>query len=261
MRAILSDTIAEMVDRKVVWIYAAASVIGVLIILAARQLEVQFHAEGMDMQDMGQVFTSPRLYLFHKFTYYLVLLSILVTAGLIPKMLVKGRADFFLSKPMSRKTLLLNKLLAVWVAYGVMITLVMLIETVVGGLAFGVFDPGVVYLVLANLLAFFVWLSITVFAGVISGSGPTSILMVFAVWVVQQILALHEGVGELLDSPVLGKGIDVLYYIFPKTVAISDQTLSYVTGGSFPWMPLYSSLAFAVVLVYVTIYVFNRQDY
>jgi ABC-type transport system involved in multi-copper enzyme maturation permease subunit len=250
-----------MLDRKVVWIYAAASVVGVLVLLVARQFEVQFQAEGMDMQDMGPMLTSPLLFLYHKFTYYLVFLSVMVTAGLLPKMLIKGRADYFLSKPLLRKTLLLNKLFAVWVVYGAMIVLVMLVEAAVGGVAFSIFDAGVVYIVLANLLALFVWLSITFFAGIISGSGPTSILMAFAVWVVQQILAFHKGISQLIDTPLLSEAVTAAYYIWPKTIAISDQSLNYVTGGSFDWMPLYSSLIFALGLVYVTVFIFNRRDY
>lgn len=261
MRGILADTIAEMVDRKVLWIYGAAAVVGMLVILVARQMQVQFHAEGMDLQDMGAALTSPRLFLYHKFAYYLVFLTVMISAGLVPKMMVRGRADFYLSKPLSRKTLLLNKLFAIWLVYGALLTAVMLIEMAVGGLGFGVFDAKVFYLVLCELLALFVWLTITVFAGIVSGSGPTSILIAFAVWVVQQLLALHEGISRLLDSPVLGKGVEILYYIWPKTIKISEEGLNYVTGSSFDWMPLYSSLIFAAVLVYVTVYIFNRQNH
>ena len=87
MRGILSDTIAEMVDRKVLWVYASVTLVGLLVILASRSLEMQFQFDGAGAQGMSDVLESPRLWLYNKFMYYLVFLSVLMTAGLVPSML------------------------------------------------------------------------------------------------------------------------------------------------------------------------------
>lgn len=261
MRGILFDTISEMLDRKMLWIYAGVTLLGLLVILATRSVEVQFQTEGIDMQAMNEAFGSPRLWFYNKFMYYLVFLSVLVTAGLVPNMLSKGRVDYYLSKPLSRKQWLLTKMLSVWIVYGGVMGVVMLIQGAAGAVAFGVIDSGMIYIVLTNLLAFFIWLSVTTFAGVFSASAPMSILAVFLLWILQQILSLHEMINQFLDSALIEKGIDILYYIVPKTIEISEGTLRLAGGGSVDWMPLYSSAAFAVALLYVTVYLFNRREY
>lgn len=261
MRGILSDTISEMLDRKMLWIYAGVTLLGLLVILATRSVEMQFQTEGIDMQAMNEAFGSPRLWLYNKFMYYLVFLSVLVTAGLVPNMLAKGRVDYYLSKPLSRKQWLLTKVLSVWIVYGGVMSLVMLVQGAAGAAAFGVVDFGMIYIILTNLLAFFIWLSVTTFAGVFSASAPMSILAVFLLWILQQILSLHDMINEFLDSALIEKGIDILYYIVPKTIEISEGTLRLADGGSVDWMPLYSSAAFAVALLYLTVYMFNRKDY
>lgn len=261
MRGILSDTIAEMLDRKMLWVYAGVTLVGLLVILAMRSIELEFQMEGMDLQAMNEMIGSPRLWFYNKFMYYLVFLSVLVTAGLVPNMLSKGRVDYYLSKPLSRKQWLLTKMFAIWITYGSVMTLVMLVQGAVGAVAFGAIDSGMIYIVLTNLLVFFIWLSVTTFAGVFSASAPMSILAVFLLWIVQQILSLHELINEFLDSTLIGKGIDILYYIVPKTIEISEGTLRLADGGSVEWMPIYSSVAFAVVLMYATVFMFNRKDY
>lgn len=261
MRGILSDTISEMLDRKMLWLYAGVTLLGLLVILATRSVEMQFQTEGIDMQAMNEAFGSPRLWFYNKFMYYLVFLSVLVTAGLIPNMLSKGRVDYYLSKPLSRKQWLLTKIFAVWIVYGGVMTLVMLIQGAAGAAAFDAVDSGIIYIILTNLLVFFIWLCVTTFAGVFSASAPMSILAVFLLWILQQILSLHHIINEFIDSTLIEKGIDILYYIVPKTVEISEGTLRLAGGGAVEWMPLYSSVAFAMVLMYVTVFMFNRKDY
>ena len=261
MRGILSDTIAEMIDRKMLWIYAGITLVGLLVILASRSLEMQFQFDGADAQGMKDAFESPRLWLYNKFMYYLVFLSVLITAGLVPSMLSKGRVDYYLSKPLSRKQWLLTKMFSIWIVYGGVMIIVMLVEWAAGAAAFGVFDSGIFYIILTSLLAFLIWLSVTTLVGVWSTSAPMSILAVFLLWILQQVLSYHEIVNEFLDLPMLAKGLEILYYIVPKTIEISEGTLRLAAGGSVNWMPLYSSAAFTIVLMYVTVYMFNRKEY
>ena len=261
MRGILSDTITEMIDRKMLWIYAGITLVGLLVILASRSLEMQFSVEGVDPQAMSEALGSPRLWLYNKFMYYLVFLSVLITAGLVPAMLSKGRVDYYLSKPLSRKQWLLTKMFSIWIVYGTVMVIVMLIEWAAGAAAFGVFDSGIFYIILTSLLAFIIWLSVTTFVGVLSSSAPMSIMAVFLLWILQQVLSYYDMVNEFLDSALIGKGLEILYYIVPKTIEMSEGALNLAGGGSVNWMPLYSSAAFAVVLMYVTVYMFNRKEY
>lgn len=261
MRGILADTIAEMIDRKMVWVFAAVTLLGLLIVLAARSLEIQFQSEGMDMQSMNEVIGSPLLWLYNKFMYYLVFLSVMVTAGLIPSMLVKGRVDYYLSKPLSRRQYILTKMASVWIVYSGLMFAVMLVVGGAGALAFSVVDTGIVFIILINLLIFFVWLVVTTFVGVWTASAPMSILAVFLLWILQMMLYWLKGLVGLLDSPIWQRVADISYYIVPKTIDISDSTLQLIGGGSFAWTSLYTTLAFAVVLMYFTVFMFNRKNY
>ena len=108
---------------------------------------------------------------------------------------------------------------------------------------------------------FFIWLSVTSFAGVLTGSSGMSIMAAFIVWMAQRILSFHEGIKSFTDSQVVRFIVDALYYIFPKTGEMFDLTDQAVSGNISSWMPLYSSLIFAVVLFFVTVAIFKRKDY
>ncbi len=261
MRGILSDTIAEMLDRKTIWIYSGITLVGVLVVIAMRALEMNFQMEGMNPQGLEGMQDYPRLWFYNKFMYYLVLLSVLLSAGSFPNMLTRGRVDYYLSKPLSRRRHLATKTAALWIVYGTLITVSMLVVGGIGGLTLGTFDIGLIYIILTNLLALFIWLTVTTLASVWAGSAPVSILAVFMIWLLQQVLSLHELFAKLVDWPLIEKTVTVLYYIFPKTIQMSDSTLSLIMGASFDWMPLYSSIIFAFALFYIAIVLFNRKEF
>ena len=177
-------------------------------------------------------------------------------------MLARGRADFFLSKPISRASLLLSKVFGIWIIYGGVMFACFIVNYVVVCVVYGMFDAEIIYVIVMSQLVFLIWLSVTVFVGIITGSNAFSIIAAFLVWLAQSVLTFHDGIKRFIDSETAGYVIDTLYYIFPKPNEISDMTVRLAVGNSVQsWIPLYSSLVFAAVLFYAAIQVFRRKSY
>ncbi len=263
MRGLIRDGIVELFDRKVIYVFGVVSLIAVGIIGLLRSAEVRFEGQiGMNGNSMTEMFSDQVLGGQNQFMSILVFLAVMAAAGLIPNMLVKGRADFYLSKPLSRSALLLRKLISIWIVYGgVVITC-----GLIGVLAFALFNSffswGVLWIFLFKMLGLLIWLSIVVFAGVLTGSTSVSIMSAFFVYVLQWILEWREMMIEFLDSQVVTFSLNLVYYILPKSDELSDITMSLIQQKAIlSWMPLWSSILFAVGLIYITMLLFKHRDY
>lgn len=261
MRGLLADTLAEALERKIVWVFLILAVLGVLVILGARATDINIQGENIDLSDMNSMFGNPVLRILNFFTHVLVFFAVLATAGLIPTMFIKGRADYYLSKPISRPCLLIYRVLAIWFVYGVMMVLAVLVQMVTVWLAFGHLELGVMAVLGIHLLAFMIWLSITTVVGIVSGSGSLSLIAVFVVWLVQKLLSLREFIEGFIDSDLVIYTVRALYYILPKSDDIYDMVVPIASGDPGSWMPLYTSLCFAVVALVAASTVFRNKDY
>lgn len=258
MRGIIRDCFDELLDRKVIYVFGAVTLIAALGSIASFILESK-------LQDMmavaSQVEGSIILRAFNWHMYILVFLSVMATAGLIPDMLARGRADFYLSKPLSRARLLLTKVFGTWIVYGSLMVASFMANYFLSSALNGIFDFRFLYIVIINLLAFLIWLSVTSFAAILTRSTAISMMTAFLVWIAQWVLQYHDFVKEITDSKILIYIVDALYYIFPKASELSSMTNAVIAGGVESWLPLYSSLLFAVALMTVTVVIFNRKSY
>ncbi|HQL25224.1 MAG TPA: hypothetical protein PKY95_12460, partial [candidate division Zixibacteria bacterium] len=107
-----------------------------------------------------------------------------------------------------------------------------------------------------------VWLSVTAFSGILTGSFAVSIMMAFVMWIAQVLLQYHEAVQNVIGSRFVTGIVSGLYYVLPKTSQLGEVTQSLALGRPVEsWLPLWSSLLFAVVLVGITVAMFERKDY
>jgi ABC-type transport system involved in multi-copper enzyme maturation permease subunit len=263
MRGIVKDTVTEMFDRKVHFLFIVMTLVAVVAALIGSGMDIELNMSGAnDMQSVMELMGNPITRGISVFLWLMVFLTVMASAGLIPTMFMKGRADFYLSKPVSRTALLLNKLLAIWLVYGGAMVISGLIVYCVMVAVYGLFDGKVVFLFVLNLVRLFIWLSITVTVGIVSGSTTMSIIAAFLTWVAQLLLRDHNQIKAFFNSQPVGYVIDTLYYIIPKMGEIGELTDSLALGKPIEsWQPLFTSLMFAVVLVYVATIVFNRKDY
>ncbi len=261
MRGLVRDTLTEALDRKIVWVFGIIAVISSLAALAPAWLDIQFGGQDIDVTEMGPELSKGLLHMLNKIMWFLTFLSVMATAGMIPNMLTRGRADFYLSKPISRTSLLCSKILGIWLVYGGLMIATVAVVFLVSSAVYGVFDPNVWFILVGNMLLFFIWLSITTVAGILSGTAGMSMMAAFLFWAAQWLFEFHDALKALVDSKPVTAIADALYYIFPKTGEVSDLIVEFATGRVTNWMPLWSSLIFAVVMFAIAIGVFRRRDY
>ena len=265
MRGITRDCVAELFDRKIIWLFAVITLIAVVVIILSGNIQFGGSFTSGDDMDIGEVndmLGNPIMRVFSSFVSFLVILVVMATAGLIPSMMIRGRSDFYLSKPISRTSLLLNKFFGIWISYGAMIVICGLIGYGVMYMVHGISGESISYLFVLNLFSLFIWLCITTFAGIVFGSTSMAIISAALVWFAQWVLGWHDYLKQIVDSEALTGTVDVLYYIVPKTGELSDLTVSLALGNPVTsWMPLWSSLIFAFMLLVITIMIFNRKNY
>jgi ABC-type transport system involved in multi-copper enzyme maturation permease subunit len=242
-------------------VYIVVVAIVALVTIGSRMIEIHFQGMTVGADKMNRALGNPMLQGYSAYMYVLVFLTVMATAGLIPAMLERGRADFYLSKPISRARLLLSRLAAIWIVYGAIMIAAFVFNYAISAALYGVFSFKILYVVAINLLVLAIWLTVTAFAGVVTGSTGQSIMIAFSVWLLQKILQFHELPRQFIDSKAVQYVIDGLYYVFPKTGQISDLTGDLIAGDAASWMPLYTSLLFAGALTLLTAHLFKRKDY
>jgi hypothetical protein len=265
MRGLTRDCLVEFVDRKSLWVFVAVAVFGVFTVLVTASIETRLEMQGLaqaDLEELERALGNPVLKGCNSFIGFVVFLAVLASAALFPRMLERGRVDFYLSKPLTRSWLLLNRFFAVWLVYGAAVLAAGLVVYLAVWLVHDVLDISLIYLLLTSLVSFFIWLSITCCFGVLSGSNAMAIMAAFVIWVAQKVLAGREVIKGFLDSRIVDYSLDFFYYVVPKTSAVSDMFVALVSGrGVDDWMPLWSSLLSAAVLLYVAVWWINRRDF
>lgn len=262
MRGMTRDSFAEMFDRKILWVFAVLTLLAVLGASASHSLNVRMKASGADWETVkGEVVTIAMNSL-DAFVALLVFLAVMASASTVPHMLERGRADYFLSKPISRRTLLLSKLSSVWVVYGAIVVLAGLLVFGTVAAVHQLFDGRVIWLLATAALQLLVWLCVTFAASVFTGSTAMAIITAFMVWIIQMILTGREAIKMFFNSDFASAVVDGLYYVFPKTSELSNIGLALATGQTVDnWLPLWSSLLFGVVVIYIALAYFVRKDY
>lgn len=261
MKGLLKDTVRELLDRKMIWVYAVLVALAMLTTFGARAVEINIQGQNVDLTEMGEMLAQSAARGLNVFLYILVFFTVLGTAGLIPSMFIRGRADYFLSKPISRQGLILNKVISIWLVYSIVLLAAFALVAATIGIAFGYFDIALLWLPVFYSLTLFIWLSVTSLAGIWFGSNAMSLIAAFVVWLLQYLLSFHEWVAQLTSSKTVIFVVDMLYYIVPKTGQMSDAALALAIGSDFEWLPLWSSLLFAVALLVITIGVFRRKEF
>lgn len=262
MRGITRDCFDEMLDRKFVYILGIVTFFVAVAIIYSGSIEFSMGGTEMELGDLTSKLSDSLVGFFSSFLNFLVFLTVMGTAGLVPNMLIKGRADYFISKPISRTSLILNKLLGIWVAYGSIIFVCGIIAYLAVEIAHGGIGLNIAWLFGFHLINFLIWLTITVFIGLLSGSQAYSIMAAFLVWVLHAVVVSAKALQELLGSPLLANLIDVTYFIVPKNSEFVDIGLKLsLDRAVLDWVPFYTTLMFGVVMVVASVYLFRRKSY
>ncbi|MEW6051379.1 MAG: ABC transporter permease subunit [Candidatus Zixiibacteriota bacterium] len=265
MRGINRDTVVEMFDRKIIWLFVGLTAFSLLVVFLTRGVEFNIRidtAGDAEMNDMMATLANPVTRAIGSYLSFLIFLAVLGSAGHLPHMLERGRIDFYLARPITRTRLLTARLAGIALAYGTMILLSGAVVYLALVAAHGSAGLNILYLFASSLTAFLIWLSVTALAAVISGSTAMAIMAAFLVWVAQTILSYHMMFKGFFNSEIAGYVIDGLYYIVPKPSAIENIGLTLAYGAEVKdWLPLWTTLPVAFVLLVASVSLFKRHDY
>ncbi len=265
MKGILKDTMREMIDRKTIHILGVVTIVAILFIVASSFIQtggnINFDVQ-MDVDDINETLGNPIMRGYGLFITILIFLVVMASAGVFPNMFIKGRADFFLSKPLTRMQLFSLKFVSIWLTYGILVFVSAFVVYLVIYLTHGIFDTNVFYLLLMNMVSLFIWLAITSFGGIVLNSTGMAMMSAFLAWVIQRVLSFHEEINMLIDSQPINFIVTALYHVFPKTGEIDDLTMDLTLNHNISsWLPVYTSLVFIIVLLTLTVYLFKRKNY
>lgn len=265
MNGMLADVMAEMLHRKGLLIYGLASLFGLLVVGVASTADIQFQMDGADQMpgDAVAMLSNPVLSAAGFYTGFLVFLTVLAISGLLPRLLEKGRVDYFFSKPLGRAQLVAFRIVAIFLVYGGLVAFSGLLVYGLGALLSGAFSPGYVSVLGIELAVLLVWLSVVSIVGLITGSQAVTMMAVFGVWISQYVLQFHEQIAAFLSKYEFVGGLThALYWILPKTSQLSEIGMRLALGQPVEsWAPLLTSLPFALLLLIVALTVVQRKDF
>lgn len=189
-------------------------------------------------------------------------LAVFASAGLIPRVLEPGRIELILSKPVSRKRILLGRFLGNVLIVAANISYLVLGVWTIFGIKTGIWDPRFLAAIATTVFTFSVLLSVVVFLGVLVESTALSTMVTMGLMLLSPVLAQTNLMMRLLSSDLSRNIWKGLYYVFPKVYDIGRLTLNIVRGGeSMTWMPLWSSALFGAVVLAGALAIFARRDF
>ncbi len=266
MNGLFKDTLAELFDKKTVYLFFVITFLSILMTLFSGSFEMTINGvdQGLGIDELGIDVDTPLLKGIASLMSLLTFLAVMLSAGIIPNMFIKGRADYFLAKPLSRSSLLLKKFLSVWVVYGLLITLCGFSCYLVGALVHSVFNNLIFLLIGAVFVKLFIWLSISFFVGIFTGKTVSTIMFLFLTWMIQSGLSMLYSTQMVagFGYEAFGKFLDYCYYLLPKMSEMSTlvDKVAFLSG-SFNSYILYSTVGFAFAMLYFTLALFKRKNY
>ena len=269
--ALIADTFQEARARWLFWGLFALSTLLVLIFLFVLKIDL---AQGA-ISIMGIDRTSRQIYNVQKFvnvsyswvstTLYIwgTFVAVFASSGLIPSVLEPGRISLLLSKPVGRTTLLLGRYIGN--IFVVLLNHLYLIGSIwiIIGLKTGIWDKRFLLSIPVSIFVFAVLLCVVVLVGVLSESAALSTMVAVALMLISAILAQHSIVVKLLDSEWSRQLWMGLYWIFPKVFDLGNalRQIILLEKDADLTMPILTSAAFALVVMFRAIFVFRKKDF
>lgn len=203
----------------------------------------------------------------------LFLIGIFAVAGLIPSMLEKGTAELYLSKPISRLSLVLAR--ALGASFGIALNIFYFAVGIllVFGIKIGVWHWPLLLAAFMIGVAFTFFYSLVVLAGLVTKSQGFSIILAFVFWLVSGVLEKRQTIlFELWDNVIYRRFLDVLYYGTPQVSEMMENSYRLVGKNpfirflaesevSFDITPFLYSFLSATAIYALSAWYFSKQDY
>ena len=276
----IEDVMREAAARWTLLAYFFLSTIFIIIFATAINLDIVDGALagaklfGKDVNVSGSM-SIEKLVLgfesgFSAVLYFLcTFLAIFATAHLVPRMQEKGTIDLYLSRPVSRLSLLLSRYVAglILAASNVIylltsIWIIVVWKTGVTHVKF-LMAGAIIMLVIATLLAF------AFLVGVVTSSTAVSIMTSYGLFFFSVMLVAHDRIAAAVSKEWQAWLIQTLYWIVPKTAELGQAVVAFVAGDSVPHeiagvlapAPFLSTAAFGIASLALAAWLFQRKEF
>jgi ABC-type transport system involved in multi-copper enzyme maturation permease subunit len=269
--ALVRDTFREALARKVFWGLFGLSTALILFFLFIMRIDVVEGARAtvsLFGQPSGKATEVAKLVRqvhagIASFLYSAAMfLAVFASAGLVPTIFEAGRIELLLSKPVARYHILLGRYLGNLLVVTLNICYLVAGVWLIFGWKTGIWNKSFLNAILTSAFMFAVLLSAIILVSVLSESAALAIMIAFGLMVVSPILAQHEIMVKLLSSEWSRQVWKGLYYALPKVFDVGRMNMDLVMGrpvGSLA--PVWSSAAFAVVMLGAGVYSFSKRNF
>ncbi len=260
--AVLHDTFLDIISGKIIFLYAALTVITFLIL----SLAPQFQIEGQDVISQGMIpaemMSTASAYFYKSFIEFFVLLMLFGTAWQIPGYLRKGRVELALSKPINRPSLAIMKYISVYIVMSAILIVGTVPIWLILSARLGSFTMGFFGGLLFGMLDFLTLYGLFFSVGLLTRSGAVSIIAYFGLKVVASLLGAREVIYPYIGETVWRTVLDVLYHILPKYSQFSENYLTIMQNWDISnFYAIWTTIVFSAALFIIALYVFNRRDF
>ncbi len=192
-----------------------------------------------------------------------LLLSVFATAGVLPATLERGAIDLFLSKPVSRNTLLAGRFLGSTTLVLLNTAFFILGMWLIAGIKTGYWNAAFLTVIPTVTLAFAVIYAAMTALGISTKSSAATIIIVFLhMYILAPVLAAREHtIFELITDPTAQWVINAVYYILPKPGQIGETASTLILGIGTDWMPLWSSIVFGAAMYVLSMLLLRKKDF
>ncbi len=269
--ALIRDTFREAFARKVFWGLFGLSTALLLFFLFIMRIDVVQGATAtvaLFGQSVGKSVDVTRLVrgvhggIASVLYVWMMLLALFASAGLIAAIFEPGRIELLLSKPVSRASILIGRYIGNLLVVTLNHCYLVLGIWIIFGVKTGVWHSTFLGAIVATLFIFAVLLSAIVLVSVLSQSAALATMVAFGLMILSVILAQKSLAERLLSSEWSRNVWRTLYWIFPKVFDIGKMNMDFVMGkGIGGAEPIWSSAAFAAVMLALSFYSFAKRNF
>jgi len=189
----------------------------------------------------------------------LIFIMLFSVSSVGPRMFSPGAAGFFVGKPLSRARLLTYLIITL----NIVVALVMIASFAPFlaaeqwlGAQTAAWDD-VLLQILLEFAIFVVYSPLLVWLSIRLGSGSLAVMGCFVVWLGAWLVAVREPFLGLIDNQVVVLTLNALYFILPKSREISELGLA----GHWNFLPLLTSMAFAIAVWGIAVWRFREREF
>jgi ABC-type transport system involved in multi-copper enzyme maturation permease subunit len=191
-----------------------------------------------------------------------IFMSIFATSGLMPTLLQPGFIDLFISKPVSRLQIITGRFVGATAIVALNIFYLVIFSGLILFFKTGIWNWSYLLAGLIIVLTFMILYTLMILFSILTKSSAFSIMLTYFIIFLSPLLIPRDQIYALLSSKFYAYLLDGLYYFLPKTSEIAVIT-GRIAGGQYigSWMPLWSSILFAMFIFSVSAYLFQRKNF